>query len=333
MTASFVAFFTFIAFAIAPLLLVFAIMVALPYVGRRILLRLIISVTFISVVVIPSVTLLDLFGVMPFPLDDVTPDWLVAAILIGGLPVIIGLIFKLVWQYGIRLEDTLTEAQLANQALRTSERELEEQVQELQKSRARIVAVQEGVRRDIASHLHGRVQGRLLVLKGSMQELLNERNDLPETDQAWAEVIEKMDQLIQEELGPLSRRLYPAILRRGLVPGLQSLGDQFESALTIMMELDERVVSEERADRNLIPDQARLAAYRIAEEALTNVVKHADATSVTSGLGTVSMQDYSEAVGGGCTITSIPGKGTEVGATLPLLEQDAQHPQRAGSLG
>ena len=165
-TSSFVAFLIFIAFPIAPLLFVFAIMVALPYVSRQMLLRLIIAATLLSTVVIPSVLLLDISGLTPFPLDDVTPDWLVTVILIIGLPVIIGLIYLLVWQYGIRLEDTLTESQAANQALRVSEQELEAKVQELQSSRARIVAVQEGVRREIASHLHGRVQGRLLVLRG-----------------------------------------------------------------------------------------------------------------------------------------------------------------------
>ena len=193
-----------------------------------------------------------------------------------------------------------------------------------------------------------------------MQELLSETSRLPEGNNALVGVIEKIDQLIQEELGPLSRRLYPAILRRGLVPALQSLGDQFESALSVTMELNEGFVADERTDRKLVPDQTRLAAYRIAEEALTNVVKHAnasgvtvkvdlidhgrlrlmvrdngqgfDAKSVASGLGTVSMQDYSEAVGGGCTITSAPGRGTEVVATLPLLEQGAQNPERAGSL-
>ena len=45
--------------------------------------------------------------------------------------------------------------------------------------------------------------------------------------------------------------------------------------------MDEDLVGGERADRNLIPEQAKSAAYRIAEEALTNVVKHANVTNVS----------------------------------------------------
>ena len=55
-----------------------------------------------------------------------------------------------------------------------------------------------------------------------------------------------------------------------------------------MIELDEELVKQEQADRNFIPEQVALAAYRIAEEALTNVVEHAKASKVTVRLDFVS---------------------------------------------
>ena len=65
------------------------------------------------------------------------------------------------------------------------------------------------------------------------------------------------------------------------MPALQSLEDQIESVIPIELDLDEDLVRREMADRNLILEQAKSAAYRIAEEALTNVVKHANETNVS----------------------------------------------------
>ncbi len=80
--------------------------------------------------------------------------------------------------------------------------------------------------------------------------------------------------VIEAEIRPITHQLYPSILRRGLIPALQSLGDQFESAIDLQMELDPDLVQRERVDSNLIPERVRLSAYRIAENALANVIKH-----------------------------------------------------------
>ena len=82
-------------------------------------------------------------------------------------------------------------------------------------------------------------------------------------------------------MGVLSRQLYPSALSEGLVPAFQSFRDRFGAALAIAIELDEELVKQEQADRNFLPEQVGLAAYRIAEEALTNVVEHAKASKVT----------------------------------------------------
>jgi two-component system sensor histidine kinase UhpB len=116
-------------------------------------------------------------------------------------------------------------------------------------------------------------------------------------------------------------------------------------------------VKGEKADNLLIPEQVRLAAYRIAEEALTNVVKHTKASAVSmtlnrppdewlclelrdngqgfdlasasDGRGLMMMQDYAAVAGGSCTIKSVPGAGTEITALLPLSAPDAEHPEKA----
>ncbi len=177
-----------------------------------------------------------------------------------------------------------------------------------------------------------------------------------ETSQNLADVANGMDQVIRKELNPISRQLYPALLRIGLVPTLQSLSDQFENTLNINAVIDEKLASQEREDRNLIPERVRLAAYRIAEDALNNVVKHAKASRVTvwlepyyerwlrlmvrdngqgfnaektsAELGLAAMQDYAATAGSRCTVYSAEGLGTVVTATLPLQEPFKEPPER-----
>ena len=160
--------------------------------------------------------------------------------------------------------------------------------EELQRSRQRLIAVQERVRRDIAAQLHDGVQEKLLILKGHLQELLKGASSASETTRLLSEVIDGLNQVIERQVGVLSRRLYPSTLSHGLVPTFQSFRDRFRAGPAIEIELDEELMRREKADRNLVPEQVRLAVYRIAEEALTNVVKHAKAGKVTVRLDRAS---------------------------------------------
>ncbi len=332
-----------------PLLLVLSVMAALPYVTRRTLLRLIRGATLLAVAITPLAFWLRKLEAISFTLKgDIVPEWLLAAIIIVIVPTIIGLILLLLWQHGTQLAQTLAESQRANQALKESERALELKVQELQESRARVVTVQEGVRRDIASHLHGRVQGRLLVLKGMLGQNLSQLGHLPEVARSLTEASNELDQVLEQELRNLAQRLYPSILRRGLAPAFRSLCAQFQEALTVEVQISEELIEQDRTNRNFLPEPVRLAAYRIAQEALTNVVKHSrasvaavrlellqdgklrlavkddgkgfDSRDVIEGLGTAVMRDYAAALGGDCVVRSAPGVGTEVTALLPITQ-------------
>ena len=211
----------------------------------------------------------------------------------------------------------------------------------------------ERVRRDIAAQLHDGLQEKFLGLKGRLQELLKGISSADQAARVAGEVIDGLDRVIEPQVTALSRQLYPPTLGHGLVPAFQSFPDQFGAGLALEIELDEGLVREEKADRHPVPEQVGLAVYRIAEEALANVVKHAkagkvtvrldasgegwlrltvrdngrgfDAQSATGGLGVATMQDYADAVGGQCGIHSVPDAGTVVRAVLPLSQPGADH--------
>jgi signal transduction histidine kinase len=227
--------------------------------------------------------------------------------------------------------------------------------EELQRSRQRLIAAQERVRRETSAQLHDGVQERLLILKGNLQQLLKGTSSASETTRLLSEVVDGLNQVIEQQVGVLSRQLYPSTLSQGLVPTFLSFGDQFKAGPVVEVELDEELMRREKADPNSVPEQVKLAVYRIAEEALTNAVKHAkagkvtvrldasregwlrltvrddgqgfDAESAPRGPGMATMQDYADAVGGQCVVDSAPGVGTEVTAMLPLSRPGAEHPE------
>jgi two-component system sensor histidine kinase UhpB len=287
------------------------------------------------------------------------PAWFILAVLVVSVPTIMGLLLYFVWQYSDLLRETLAQAQRANTALASSQRQLAEHVRELQASRMRIVRVQEGVRREIAAHLHGRVQGRLLVLRGRLLELQANAGLPAELPPYLNEVADSLALIVEEDLSTLSRRLYPSILRRGLVPALESLADHFDAAVAVAVQIDPALRCAEQTRCDVLPEPTRLAAYRIMEEALTNVVKHAGATAVRlcldwstdgllrlavaddgigfdvaaagDGLGMAAIHDHAAAVGGAISVRSAPGTGAEVVVTLPLPAREPAPPPRAGS--
>lgn len=145
------------------------------------------------------------------------------------------------------------------------------------------------------------------------------------------------------EMRALIFELRPATLReRGLVYALSNHVELFRRRQA-QMDVQFEVLGERRFNAD-----AELALYRIAQEALTNVAKHAAATRVDvlldlghegrvrlevadngrgfvageptgrQTLGLTSMRERAENLGGWVTVTSLPGKGTQVTAELPL---------------
>jgi signal transduction histidine kinase len=229
---------------------------------------------------------------------------------------------------------------------------------ELQRSRQRLIAAQERVRREVSTQLHDGVQEKLSILKGRLQELLKGTTSASETTRLLSEAIDGLNQVIEQQVAVLSRQLYPATLSQGLVPAFLSFADRYSAGPVVEVELDEDLIGREKADPNWVSEQVKLAMYRIAEQALAQAVEHAkagkvtvrlgmsregwlhltvrddgqalDAESAPGGQGVATMQDYADAAGGQCVINSTPGAGTEVAAALPLSPPGAEESLEKG---
>jgi signal transduction histidine kinase len=207
----------------------------------------------------------------------------------------------------------------------------------LDASRARIVSAADTTRRRIERDLHDGIQQGLvsLILQAAAAGELH--ND--EADQMRAELVELRKGLVStlDELRETARGIHPSILTEvGLGAALGSLARRCAVPVVLEFQAEERPA-----------EPVEVAAYYVVSEALTNAVKHAEASeieiTVTSdegalhvrvrddgrggadagvGSGLVGLTDRVEALGGRLTVHSPPGAGTTVEVVLPPLAAD-----------
>ena len=204
--------------------------------------------------------------------------------------------------------------------------------------------VQEEERRRLARDLHDGLGQTLTALKTQLQRLEQKADDLdPALRERLADSVE-LARLALQETREMSRLLRPPVLDDlGLVPALSWLARSLEERAGLAVELHA-----DGLDRRLPPDLETLI-FRVAQEALTNVLKHAgvsrvrvalaprdgrivltvsdqgagfDAAAAAAverpGSGLRGMRDRVELFGGTFRVASAPGEGTEVEAEIPL---------------
>ncbi|MEE8636725.1 MAG: PAS domain S-box protein, partial [Dehalococcoidia bacterium] len=145
----------------------------------------------------------------------------------------------------------------------------EVRAEELSESRRRLIDAQEFLRKEIAGQLHGTVQNRLILLGHKLAEL-EAKPASERTTGELASIRRRIEELQNDHIRPIGHRLFPSILRLGISAGLESLVDEYSTELHVDLQVSKRLRDRELADRQLIPDNVRLALYRIAEEALAN---------------------------------------------------------------
>lgn len=223
---------------------------------------------------------------------------------------------------------------------------------DLQHSRERLVTTREEERRRLRRDLHDGLGPQL----ASLTMRAEAAHDLVPLDPVRAqEVLEGLTEQAQAAVADVRRLVYalrpPALDTLGLIGALRSQATQLgDSSLRISIEAPEELPA--------LPAAVEVAAYRIVLEALTNVVRHAEASNCTvrlaldeeagaldleiedngrgieedhqAGVGLASMRERAEELGGSCTIEAVPsGSGIRVRAFLPYTRDDATEREAA----
>lgn len=209
----------------------------------------------------------------------------------------------------------------------------------------RIVDVQEEERGRVARELHDGISQMLVGVRYALELTRRKLGNNPAISESLNKGIDGLGLTIQE-VRRISRDLRPGVLDDlGLGPALQSLTDDFSARTGIETEFETVVF------RNRLDQDARIALYRIAQEALTNVERHSGATNVqivlkghrkgamlrimdngvgmtwprparrhSSGLGLRNMQERIEQLGGSLRVLSARtgDTGTVIEAQVPL---------------
>jgi signal transduction histidine kinase len=208
---------------------------------------------------------------------------------------------------------------------------------DLQLARERLVGAREEERRRLRRDLHDGLGSQLAALNlqaGAVRRLIDS-----DPEAAQAEVAELRSQL-QAAIASIRTLVHglrpPAIDELGLLLALRERARQYSDAgLVVDTVLPQALPT--------LPAAVEVAVYRITEEALVNVVRHAQARwcsvrlrvedgihlhieddgigitpSARAGVGMLSMRERAEELGGRCVIEPRQGGGTRVSVALPF---------------
>lgn len=204
-----------------------------------------------------------------------------------------------------------------------------------------LIALQENERRALARELHDEIGQSCTALRLETA-LLRQAGALDvQARMAAAARAEAAATSIHQLVRNLLQRLRPAHLEAlGLAPALQELCEGWELRSGIACVFHHEGVPE------AFDDAVAIAVYRVAQEALTNVVRHADATAVRvrllrrgrrelllvveddgvglrperrhAGLGLLGANERAAALGGRLEVEAAAGRGTRLELSLPV---------------
>ena len=218
---------------------------------------------------------------------------------------------------------------------------------QLAASRARLVTAGDAERRRLERNLHDGAQQRLVSLSLSLRLAQGKLASDPQAVQQILHAAGEELTVALEELRELARGIHPAVLtERGLEAALESLCDRAPVPVELSLSTGGR-----------LPGRVEAAAYYVVSEALANVAKYAQASTVAVtitrngdvavvdvaddgiggadpklGSGLRGLADRIEALDGTLVVTSRRGEGTRIHAEVPSASGAEEKPAYEASL-
>ena len=252
------------------------------------------------------------------------------------------------WQtWWFTLSAVLVVGAVLAQLIRRRRRAVERQREHDQELSRRLFASQEAERRRIAGELHDSLGQNLLIIKNRAVLALR-RGVTLRTARQQLRGISEMSSQVFEEIRAISHNLRPHLLDKlGMTRGLTHSISQMHESCTTAFDVHIDPVD------GLLSAEQEVHIYRIIQEAVNNVVRHADAKqasvsvrihrpnivvriaddgkgfpSIAEGalppegaaFGLSGIEGRAHLLGGSCTINSAPGAGTTITVTIPIKE-------------
>jgi PAS domain S-box-containing protein len=230
--------------------------------------------------------------------------------------------------------------------LKHAEEKLKATTEQLRALSASVQSAREEESKRIAREIHDELGGALTSWRWDLEEIRDEMSMTLSPSQV-ATVQNKIGAMIKltevtlDTVRRLASELRPAALELGLVQGLEWQSLQFENRTGIPVQLE---CALEKID---LHNGQATAVFRILQEALTNIQRHAQATrvtitceeesgqfvltikdngrgitnseeSATQSLGLLGMRERANLAGGEITIESAAGEGTKIAVRVPF---------------
>ena len=242
----------------------------------------------------------------------------------------------------LRLDSTRAVCLIASDLseMKRAEQELRASSEQLRNLAAHLLSVREEERARISREVHDELGQSLTAVKMDLAWLAGR---LPRRNGQMLKRIRSTRQLadsIIQSIRRISTELRPAVLDLGLAAAVEWQVQEFQARSGIQCKV--RLLT-----REVVASNASTAMFRIFQETLTNVARHAKATraevvlqkqrdrlvllirdngrgfdqadpSLSKSLGLLGMRERAAILGGRVNISSAPGKGTTVTAWIPL---------------
>jgi PAS domain S-box-containing protein len=238
--------------------------------------------------------------------------------------------------YGVSID--IEDRKLAEEQLNTTSQQLRALSASLQSAR-------EEESKRIAREIHDELGGTLTSWRWDLEEIHDLTSEPLDSSHVEAlrtkiEAMIKHTETTLDTIKRLASELRPAALELGLVEAVEWQSRQFESRTGIIVQYE---CALDRVDLN---SEQSIAVFRILQEALTNILRHAQATRVTitirqeageclltiqdngrgireteksgaDSLGLLGMRERAHLIGAKIDITGLKGKGTLVALSIP----------------